>query len=95
MTDLEYNTIEYTDPQTMQFINSIRESIQSSVIERQNMNREGDLANVIRYINDCGAISLSNTNVEFQRKSDKDKIKDIGSALMKPYERFIDLNQQS
>ena len=93
MTDLEYNTIEYTDPQTMQSINSIRESIRSSIIARQNVNQEGDLVNIIRYINDCGAISLSNTNVQWQGKSDMDKIKHIASIIIKPYERLIDLNQ--
>ena len=96
MTDLEYETIRnrmHRIP-SMQTINLIRESIESSVIERRRMNQEGDLANVIRYINGCGATSLSNRNVEWQRKSDIDKIKDVASAIMKPLERFIDLNQQ-
>tara|TARA_X000000950_G_scaffold240183_1_gene293076 strand:- start:650 stop:937 length:288 start_codon:yes stop_codon:yes gene_type:complete len=88
MTDLKY-----TDLQSVSW-HSIRESIQSSINERRRINQEGDLANIIRYINGCGATSLSNRNVEWQGKSDMDKIKDIASAIMKPYERFIDLNQQ-
>ena len=87
MTDLKY-----TDLQSLS-LHSIGESIQSSINERRRMNQEGDLANIIRYINDTNN-SLSNRNVEWQRKSDIEKIKVVASAIMKPLERFIDLNQQ-